>query len=148
MKHNKKNAALFLPLAVVMLTANTGCTLQRMVKQAQKQEIEVTPNPLVANGEEVVFELKATLPEKMLKNNQDYRYKIDVVYEAAGQQREHLGALNFDIGNYLYENRRPTITQEFASPTLRTRTKAGYWCRVPLSTSASATGWPIPGKSR
>ncbi|GGG27155.1 tetratricopeptide repeat protein [Pontibacter amylolyticus] len=116
MKHNKKNAALFLPLAVAMLSANTGCTLQRMVKQAEKQEIEVTPNPLVANGEEVVFEMKATLPEKMLRKNEDYRYKIDVVYEAAGQQREHLGALNFDIGNYLYENRRPTITQEFTFP--------------------------------
>ncbi|MBX0331688.1 tetratricopeptide repeat protein [Pontibacter sp. HSC-14F20] len=116
MKHNKKKAALFLPLAVVMLSANTGCTLQRMAKQAEKQQIEVIPNPLVANGEEVVFEIKATLPEKMLKNNEDYRYKIDVVYEADGQQREHLGALNFDIGNYLYDNRRPTITQEFSFP--------------------------------
>lgn len=116
MKQDKINAVLFVPLALVMLSANTGCTLQRMAKQAQKQEIEVNPNPLVANGEEVVFEMKASLPENMLRKNQDYRYKIDVVYEAAGQQREHLGALNFDIGNYLYENKRPTITQEFSFP--------------------------------
>jgi tetratricopeptide (TPR) repeat protein len=116
MIHNKKTAALFLPVASLLLLSNTGCTLQRMVKQAEKQEIVVTPSPLVTNGEEVVFEMKASLPENMLKKNQDYRYKIDVVYESAGKQREHLGALNFDVGQYLYENRQPTITKEFTFP--------------------------------
>ncbi|WP_224744223.1 tetratricopeptide repeat protein [Pontibacter aquaedesilientis] len=93
---------------------NTGCTLSQMVKQAKKQEITVQPNPLTTRGEEVVFEMKATLPKKMLKDG--YRYKIDVQYEADGQKPEHVGALNFDIGEYLYDNGKPTMTKEFSFP--------------------------------
>jgi tetratricopeptide (TPR) repeat protein len=114
MINNNKSTAWLLPAFALLLAANTGCTLQRMVKQAEKQEITVTPSPLVASGEEVVFEMKATLPAKLLKDN--YRYKIDVSYEVEGQKREHLGALNFDIGQHLYEDGKPTITKEFTFP--------------------------------
>lgn len=103
-----------LPVALLLTLANTGCTLSRMVKQAKKQEITVQPNPLAASGEQVEFEMKATLPKKMLKD--DYRYKIDVMYEAEGQKREHVGALNFDAGEYLYEDGKPTITKQLSFP--------------------------------
>ncbi|MHC2990779.1 hypothetical protein OB13_03980 [Pontibacter sp. HJ8] len=114
MKQLKKSTTKFLPVAVLLLMANTGCTLSRMVKHAKKQEITILPNPLTASGEAVSFEMKATLPEKLLKEN--YRYKIDVVYEYAGQKREHVGALNFDIGEFLYENGKPTITKQLSFP--------------------------------
>ena len=110
----KKSSVGLFPIALFLAVANTGCTLSNMVNQAKKQEITVTPNPLAASGEEVVFEMKATLPEKMLKD--DYRYKIDVQYEADGQKPEHIGAINFDIGEYLYEDGKPTITKEFSFP--------------------------------
>jgi tetratricopeptide (TPR) repeat protein len=110
----KKPIARLLPLALVITVANTGCTLSRMVKQAKYQEISVQPNPLAAKGEFVEFEMTATLPNKLLKDN--YRYKLDVVYEYDGQKREPLGALNFDVGEYLYEDGKPTITKEFSFP--------------------------------
>jgi hypothetical protein len=120
----KKSTASLLPLILLLTVTNTGCTLSRMVKQAEKQEISVTPNPLAATGEHVIFEMKATLPQKLLKDN--YRYKIDVHYEAEGQKREHVGALNFDIGEYLYEQGKPTITREFSL----TRTQYGVAASV------------------
>lgn len=110
----KKSTVLLIPISALLLSANTGCTLQRMVKQSKDQEITVNPNPLAANGEEVSFEMKATLPKKLLRDN--YRYKLDVFFEPDGQKREHLGALNFDTGEHLYEDGKPIITKEFSFP--------------------------------
>ncbi|MDX5437841.1 MAG: hypothetical protein LPK03_11635, partial [Pontibacter sp.] len=117
--------ARLLPIAFFLVAANTGCTLSNMVKQAKKQEISVNPNPLAASGEEVVFEMKATLPKNMLKEN--YRYKIDVHYEADGQKPEHVGALNFDVGEYLYEDGKPTITKELSFPYTPEKNKGRLW---------------------
>ncbi|MDX5481807.1 MAG: hypothetical protein LPK07_08995, partial [Hymenobacteraceae bacterium] len=108
------------PLQLIAITLSfgilgSGCTLSRMVRQAEKhQEITVQPNPLAASGQQVNFELKAQVPEKLVREKQ--RYKIDVYYEYAGQQREDVGSLNFEFGEFIYENKKPTITKQFSFP--------------------------------
>ncbi|WP_347156636.1 tetratricopeptide repeat protein [Pontibacter chitinilyticus] len=107
---------LFYPLILALVMSGTGCTLTRMVHLAEKeQEITVSPNPLVANGKEVAFEIKAQVPQKLIRDKQ--RYKLDVYYEYGPElQRENIGFLNFEFGNFTYEHGKPTIISQFSFP--------------------------------
>jgi len=88
--------------SLLVLLFASGCTLQKLVRVAKKQEITVQPNPLVANGQQVVFEVKAAMPPNIVKDG--YRYKLDLYYEYGEQQREQVGAISFEFGEFLYEN--------------------------------------------
>ncbi|TXK44888.1 hypothetical protein FVR03_13105 [Pontibacter qinzhouensis] len=89
--------------------------MPRLIRQAEKkQEITVSPLPLAASGDEVVFEVKASVPEKLV--NKQYPYKIDLFYEYGENKRENVGTLNFQFGEFLYENKRPTIIKSFSLP--------------------------------
>ncbi len=114
MQSYKKATRPWLVLAIITTITGTGCTLQRMVRQAKKQEITVLPNPLMANGEKVNFELKATVPASIIKDN--YRYKLDVYYVYGTEVREQVGALNFEFGEFIYEKGRPSIVKQFDFP--------------------------------
>ncbi len=114
MQSYKKTTRYWLLLALILTVSSTSCTLQRMVKQAQQQEITVQPGPLVANGQMVNFEIKASVPANIIKD--DFRYKLDVYYEYGQQQREQIGAFNFEFGEFIYEKGRPTITKQFSFP--------------------------------
>ncbi|MEJ8755709.1 tetratricopeptide repeat protein [Pontibacter sp. H259] len=111
--YQKKYFTLFACSLLLLLFAS-GCTLQKMVRLAKKQEIVVQPSPLVANGQLVEFELKVALPPNIIKEG--YRYKMDVYYEYGEQQREQVGAINFEFGEFLYEKGWPTITKQFSFP--------------------------------
>ncbi|HEY4651340.1 MAG TPA: tetratricopeptide repeat protein [Pontibacter sp.] len=100
--------------SLLVLLFASGCTLQKLVRVAKKQEITVQPNPLVANGQQVVFEVKAAMPPNIVKDG--YRYKLDLYYEYGEQQREQVGAISFEFGEFLYENGWPTITRQFSFP--------------------------------
>lgn len=111
--YKKKSVSILLYICLAALFTG-GCTLQKMIRLAKKQEITVQPTPLVANGQLVEFEIKATMPPKLIKDG--YRYKLDVYYEYGDQQREQVGAINFEFGEFLYEKGRPTITKQFSFP--------------------------------
>ncbi|RIJ41448.1 tetratricopeptide repeat protein [Pontibacter oryzae] len=112
--HKSKKILLFLTLSVGL--GSSGCTLQRMVKTAEKyQQITVEPSPLVTNGQSINFELKAQVPEKLIRDKEVY--KLDVYYEyGEQQQRENLSTYSFEFGNFLYEDKQPTITQQITFP--------------------------------
>lgn len=112
----QKNKNLILFLTLSLSVGGTGCTLQRMVKTAEKgQQITVEPNPLAASGQNVNFELKAQVPEKLIR--EDEVYKLDVYYEyGPQQQRENIGTYNFSFGEFLYEDKKPTITKQLSFP--------------------------------
>ncbi|MEJ8802693.1 tetratricopeptide repeat protein [Pontibacter sp. H249] len=85
-----------------------------MVKVAEKhQKIEVQPSPLVASGQLVNFDIKGQIPKKLIKDRQ--RYKLDVYYEY-DQQRESIGSLNFEFGEFIYEKGTPTINRQMSFP--------------------------------
>ncbi|NEM97474.1 tetratricopeptide repeat protein [Pontibacter burrus] len=114
MRTYRKSSLTTLLLALLLTTLTSSCTLQKMVRAAKKQEITVQPNPLVANGQLVEFEVKVTMPPKIVKDG--YRYKLDLYYEYGDQHREQIGAINFEFGEFLYEHGQPTITKQFSFP--------------------------------
>lgn len=95
---------------------SSGCTLQRMVRQADKNQIiTVEPSPLVANGQNITFELKGQIPNSLVRDKQ--RYKLDVFYLYNNdEKRENLGSLNFEFGEFLFEKEKPTISKVFTFP--------------------------------
>lgn len=110
--YNKKSLIIFLSLSLSV--GSTSCTLQRMVRTAEKkQEVTVQPNPLAANGQQVNFELRAQVPEKLVKDK--HTYKLDIYYEY-GLERENIATYNFRFGEFIYEGGEPTITKELSFP--------------------------------
>lgn len=112
--HKNKNLLLFFTFCFGL--TSSGCTLQRMVKTAEKdQQVTVEPSPLVTNGQSINFEMKAQVPEKLIRDKEVY--KLDVYYEyGEQQQRENLSTFSFEFGNFLYEDKKPTITQQITFP--------------------------------
>ncbi|MFD2998822.1 tetratricopeptide repeat protein [Pontibacter toksunensis] len=85
-----------------------------MVRTAEKkQEVTALPNPLAANGQQVNFELRAQVPEKLVRDNQTY--KLDIYYEY-GLERENIATYNFQFGEFIYEEGEPTITRQLSFP--------------------------------
>ena len=108
-----KNRLLYLSLLFVLLCS--GCTLSRMVRTAEKeQRITVDPNPIAATGQLITFEIKAQVPDKLIRDKQ--RYKLDVYYEYDLQVRENVGSLNFEFGEFIYERGTPTIAKVMSFP--------------------------------
>lgn len=116
MQQYKKNKNYLLLLTLGLSIGSTGCTLQRMVKTAEKdQQVTVVPSPLTTNGESINFELKAQVPEKLIREKEVY--KLDVYYEYGKEQkRENVGTYSFEVGEFLYEDRKPTITRQLSFP--------------------------------
>ncbi|OKL39614.1 tetratricopeptide repeat protein [Pontibacter flavimaris] len=115
MQQYKKSSNLFLLLTLGIGVGTSGCTLQRMVKTAEKhQQVTVEPSPLATNGESVNFELRAQVPEKLIREKEVY--KLDVFYEYGDQKRENIGTYNFEFGEFVYEDRKPTITRQLSFP--------------------------------
>ncbi|WP_276499676.1 tetratricopeptide repeat protein [Pontibacter litorisediminis] len=115
MQQYKNNRNLLLLLTLGLGLSTSGCTLQRMVKTAEKhQQVTVVPSPLTTNGESVNFEMKAQVPEKLIREKEVY--KLDVFYEYGNQKRENIGTYNFEFGEFVYEDRKPTITKQLSFP--------------------------------
>lgn len=114
MNQYKKNKNLILFLTLSLSVCGTGCTLQRMVHTAEKQQvITVTPNPLAANGQSVNFELKAQVPEKLVREKQTY--KLDIYYEYESK-RENVATYSFQFGEFIYEAGKPTVIRQLSFP--------------------------------
>lgn len=114
MQHPNNKKSLLLLFSLSLSIGGTSCTLQRMVRTAEKkQQVTVQPNPLAANGQHVNFELKAQVPEKLVKEKQ--AYKLDIYYEY-GLERENIATYNFQFGEFIYEGGEPTISRQLSFP--------------------------------
>lgn len=92
----------------------SGCTLAKMLKMAQEQQLTVTPNPVELHGDSVKFELSALLPVKMLKKN--YLYSVEASYKF-GDQIEKLGAAEFRYEDFASSTEeQPLIKKTFSFP--------------------------------
>ncbi len=73
-------------LVIALLVGSTifsGCSLNKMIKLADKQDLKVDPNPLEVHGGQVAFNMSAVLPAKMLPKGKVYSLKT--VYQYNGQ---------------------------------------------------------------
>lgn len=101
-------------LIILSFALLSGCKLQKMMKMAKDQQIEVNPNPLEVHADTVKFEVSATLPVKMLKPG--LVYGIDLKYEYAGQS-EDLDRIEIRAEDYPNaDSQAPTVVEEFQFP--------------------------------
>lgn len=87
-----------LHFAVILLVGSTlfsSCTLQKMLKLAKQQQLEVSPSPLEVHGNKVTFELSAVVPPRTLPKGKVYT--INTFYQF-GDKEEKVGTIDF-VGN-------------------------------------------------
>ena len=92
----------------------TGCSLNKMVKMADEQELIVQPSPLELHGDSVEFTLTATLPTKMLKKGKEYIIKPFYVYNGQEVELENIVFRAEDFPNASEEQPRISRTLAFA----------------------------------
>lgn len=92
----------------------SGCTLTRLIKLSNKQTVSVIPHQLEVSGDNVLFEVKAQIPRKIIHKKAVYGLELSYRYGEA--QEEPIGRLAFIPGEFVYENNLPTITRQFSFP--------------------------------
>ena len=91
----KSNYAIAMLLGWTLLS---GCSaLNNMVKLADQQKLEATPNPLEVHADEVKFELSALLPAKMLPSK--YFYTLNTFYKY-GETDKNVGSIEFKASDF------------------------------------------------
>lgn len=97
--------------AALMLSSLTftGCALNKMMKAAEEQAIDVTPNPLELHGGEVSFTVDFQLPAKMLKDGITYTVNPYYVY---GDKEITLDAVDFKAADYPNSDTEPVKTSK------------------------------------
>ena len=86
-------------IAATIITASlfSGCALQKMVKLAEKQDLEVNPDPLELHGSQVAFDISAVLPPKILPTGKIYTLKTTYQY---GDKEIEVGSIEFNPEDY------------------------------------------------
>ncbi|GAA3927886.1 hypothetical protein GCM10022406_12010 [Hymenobacter algoricola] len=94
-----------------------GCTLPRLLKVAQAgQQISVKPGVLESNGENVLFEVRASVPAAAIRKGQAYNLDLSYRYDN-GLREDTLGRLTFVSGEFVYDPEhqdRVVITRQVA----------------------------------
>ncbi len=75
----------------------SGCKLDKMIKLAQENDLQVNPNPLEVHGGEVPFEMSSELPPKILPSNTSFTLNTIYVY---GDQEINVGAVEFTAADF------------------------------------------------
>lgn len=101
-------------LIILSVALLSGCKLQKMMKMAKDQQIEVNPNPLEVHADTVKFDVSATLPVKMLKPG--LVYGVDLKYEYAGKAEE-FDRIEVKADDYPNaDTQAPRIVEDFQFP--------------------------------
>ncbi len=77
----KTNLAIAIATGAVLLS---GCKLEKMIKLAQENDLQVSPNPLEVHGGNIPFEVSAVLPPKMLPPNTSFT--LNTIYQYGDQE--------------------------------------------------------------
>src|SRR5690349_21627715 len=100
--------------AVCVIVGLSGCTLPKMVKMSKDQQLTVTPNPLEVHGDQVKFDMSASLPVKMLKKKTTYTADIDY---KAGEKKTDVGEVVFNAADYPNAKKeQPKAEKSFTFP--------------------------------
>ena len=86
-------------IAATIITASlySGCALQKMVKLAEKQDLEVNPDPLELHGSQIAFDISAVLPPKILPTGKIYTLNTTYQY---GDKEIEVGSIEFNPEDY------------------------------------------------
>ncbi|MEM9340386.1 MAG: hypothetical protein AAGA66_16745, partial [Bacteroidota bacterium] len=74
-----------------------GCKLNKMIKLAQENDLQVNPNPLEVHGGDVPFEMSAVLPPKILPANTSFTLNTIYTY---GDQEVAVGSVEFKAEDF------------------------------------------------
>lgn len=88
------NLAIAITVGAILLS---GCKLDKMIKLAQENDLQVNPNPLEVHGGNVPFEMSAVLPPKILPANTSFTLNTLYVY---GDQEVEVGAVEFNASDF------------------------------------------------
>ncbi len=86
---------------IITFSLISGCALQKMVKLAEKQDLEVNPNPLELHGSKVAFDISAVLPPKILPTGKIYTLNTTYQYE---DKEIEVGSIEFNPEDYPQSN--------------------------------------------
>ncbi|MEQ9007936.1 MAG: hypothetical protein RLP12_08640, partial [Ekhidna sp.] len=90
----KFNLAMAFAAGAILLS---GCKLDKMIKLAQENDLQVDPNPLEVHGGNVPFEMSAVLPPKILPSNTSFTLNTIYVY---GDQEVSVGSIEFQASEF------------------------------------------------
>lgn len=93
----------------------SGCTLTKIVRTGMaQQKITVNPQVLEVSGNQVNFEIKAQVPEELVRKKPVY--SLNLLYYYGQKYSDPVGKLSFSPGEFVYENGLPTITRQLSFP--------------------------------
>ena len=90
----KFNLAMAFAAGAILLS---GCKLDKMIKLAQENDLQVNPNPLEVHGGNVPFEMSAILPAKILPTETSFTLNTIYVY---GDQEVAVGSVEFKASDF------------------------------------------------
>jgi tetratricopeptide (TPR) repeat protein/outer membrane protein OmpA-like peptidoglycan-associated protein len=91
-----------------------GCTLSSLIRQSKHQQVSIQPKVLEVNGDNVLFDIKARVPKKMIRKKA--AYGLEFHYQYGLDQSEAVGRITFKPGDFLYEDNMPTVNRQFSFP--------------------------------
>ncbi len=92
----------------------SGCSLSQMIKMSEQQEMIIVPSPLELHGDDVVFDMSAKVPVKMLKKGKVYT--VNTIYEYGGKEHAFDG-VEFTREQYPnFDTVEPQSTTNFSMP--------------------------------
>ncbi|WP_211240606.1 tetratricopeptide repeat protein [Adhaeribacter aquaticus] len=116
-----------------------------MITLSRNQKIWVEPKLLEVSGENVLFEVKAQIPPAMIRKKAFYSLAFFYRYDL--NKEDPVGQLVFLPGDFIYENKKPTITQQFSFPYLPQKNPGRLWVQgvasTPKGRSKRTTMFPL-----
>ena len=94
---NKMKNLNLIVATIISFSLFSGCALQKMVKLAEKQDLEVNPNPLELHGSQVAFDISVVLPPKILPTGK--MYTLNTTYQYGDKEIE-VGSIEFNPEDY------------------------------------------------
>ncbi|MGV3504248.1 MAG: tetratricopeptide repeat protein [Adhaeribacter sp.] len=85
-----------------------------MIRQSRHQQVSIQPQVLEVSGDNVLFEVKARIPKKMIRKKAVYA--LDFRYRYGLDQEEPVSRLVFQPGEFVYEQGQPTIIRQLSFP--------------------------------
>ena len=94
---NKMKNLNLIVITIIAASLFSGCALKKMVKLAEKQDLEVNPDPLELHGNQVAFDLSVVLPPKILPTGKVYTLNTTYQY---GDKEIEVGSIEFNAEDY------------------------------------------------
>jgi tetratricopeptide (TPR) repeat protein len=85
-----------------------------MIRHSEDQQVSIQPQVLEVNGDNVLFDIKARIPKKMIRKKAVYA--LDLKYTFGLDQEIPVGRLVFTPGDFIYEDKLPTINRQLSFP--------------------------------